>query len=275
MQGKLLGELKSNLAFMSGVEKKIACIILEDPKKFTSYSLMELSELSGVSQGSIINFANKFVGGGYPELKLNVAACVPSGEKEFSDIEDGFKRRVLSVGAALQNTLNVNVQGDVYKVAEKILAAKKVEIYGVYRSAVVATDFYYHLLELGIPANFVSDVLTCAVSASLLSKDSLVVAVSSSGRTKDVIDAVRLAKANGVEVVCITANKNSPLAKLSDYIITVCSSGNETGFAEEVRLSQLVVTDVICEYIRNKLSALGKTDNETMTKILNLHNVND
>lgn len=273
MSLNFLNKLKSSEAYMSAIEKKISLEIIKDPKKFISYSLSELSLLIGVSQGSIVNFANKYADGGFPELKLKVASS--SSIENKVKTKTALSKRVYDVNQALVSTEVNNDVNVIEEVANLILSAKRVEIYGVYRSAVVATDMYYHLLQLGINANFVSDVLTCAVSASLLTKESVVVAVSSSGRTKDVIDAVKLAKENGVKVVCITANKNSPLAKLADFVLVACSSGDNEFSPWEIRLSQLVISDAICEHVSKVLNSKGKLKNETMTKILSSHNVSD
>ena len=174
MEKALLLELKSGIEYMSGVEKKIAETILLDPKKFTTYSMQELSSVAEVSQGSIINFANKFCGGGFPILKMQVALSLGEEKWSFSGVNTGdsvkeiLVSRVNSINVALKNTIAINNESSLLSVAEKILKAKRVEIYGISRSAVVATDLYYQLLQMGIHANFVNDVLTCAVSASLL-----------------------------------------------------------------------------------------------------------
>lgn len=283
MGKKLLGALKANLVFLSGVERKIAAVILEDPKKFTSYSLTELSEVASVSQGSIINFANKFAGGGFPALKMQIALGLSDYEKQpFSAVAENDDAKVVlkkvadDTQEALRNLQLFNDGETLQRTAERIMNAKKVEIYGVFRSAVVANDFYYQLLTLGIPASFVSDVLTCAVSASMLEKDSLVIAVSSSGKTKDVIDAVKIAKGNGVPVVCLTAHKDSPLASISDEVLIAPASGNSvSGRDMEIRFSQLALTDALCAYIRNKSSANGEKLYFGLRDILNSHNVND
>ncbi|MBE6870926.1 MAG: MurR/RpiR family transcriptional regulator [Ruminococcaceae bacterium] len=282
VEKNLLNKLRSNFEYMSGVEKKIADVILDNPKRFISLSMVELAELAGVSQGSIINFANKFAGGGYPALKLKIAADMSDYDKElFSVVEetDGVKDVLRKIAkdsyTALKNTEVINNEGSLKNVADLILKAKKVEIYGVYRSAIVANDFYFQLLTLGIPAVFVGDVLTCAVSASLLEKDCLVFAVSSSGKTKDIIDAVKIAKKNEVPVVCLTSNKNSPLAKISDEILLTASSGNTlTGKANEVRLAQLTITDALCAYLRSRID-----ENEekyfNMSEIIASHSIKD
>ncbi len=283
MKKALLSELKSSMDYMSGVERKITEVILNDPKKFTTYSMQELSSVAEVSQGSIINFSNKYCGGGYPVLKMQVALSLSKDDNwSFSgvSVDDGvkeiLKNRVESLRLALKNTIAVNDEQVLLSVAEKILKAKRVEIYGIYRSAVVATDLYYQLLQLGVHANFVSDVLTCAVSASLLTDECLVIAISSSGRTKDVIDAVKLAKKNNVPVACITANRNSPLAKLADDVLVAgTNTESVSGGWTEVRISQLVLTDALCAYVRNKIDNTGEKYYLGMEEILTSHNVQD
>ena len=283
MESTLLYYLKSNREFMSSVEKKIADIILKEPKKVTKYSLSELSEIADVSQGSIVNFANKFCGGGFSALKIEIASSLSQmTDKPFSDIKDSdsmgeiLRKTAIDIGEALDNTCALNGDETLKKVAEMILKAKKVEIYGVFRSAVVATDLYYQIIQLGVPATFVSDVLTCAVSASMLDKESLVVAISSSGETQDVIDAVKLAKAKGACVVAITAHKSSPLARLSDEVLIAAPSGNSVSSnANEVRLSQLCLTDSLCAYIRARIDADGRNSYFRFKDILSMHNVRD
>lgn len=282
MERNLLIELKSNLEFMSDVERKIADAILSAPKSFIALSLSKLSDKTGVSQGSIVNFANKYVGGGFTALKLEIASCISTHETPFSVVEESdslkdiFRKTTHDAYDAFKNTAALNENETLRKVAEMILRAKKVEIYGVFRSAVVATDFYYQLLQLGIPATFVSDVLTCAVSASMLGEGSIVVAISASGQTQDVIDAVKLAKSNGVPIVCITAHKSSPLAKLSDEVLISAPSGNSLiSNATEIRLSQLLLTDALCSYLQSQLDADGQKGYFKMNEILKSHNVKD
>jgi len=283
MKQKLLRELRSSLAYMSNAERRIAEAILQDPKKFTGYSLGSFAVLAQVSQGSIINFANKFCGGGFPQLKMEIAASLShEDERPFSTVEgsDSLKqildKTASDIWAGLRNTVVLNNEETIRSVADKMLRAKKIEIYGIYRSATVATDFYYQLLHLGIPAAFVSDVLTCAVSASMLGEGSLVFAISSSGQTQDVIDAVRIAKQNGVSVVAVTSHKNSPLAALADDVLIASPSGNSQSMsATEIRISQLLLVDTLCSYLCNKMDADGRQRYFKMSEILSSHNVKD
>ena len=283
MKENILEEIRSNMSFLRKAEQKIANVILFDPQSFVSLSIGDLSEKAKVSHGSIINFSNKFAAGGFPILKMRVAASLSDYRKppfsavdQKDGVKDVMKKNMNDYSAALKSTLSLNDEPTLSRVADRILHAKKVEIYGVYRSAVVATDFYYQLLMLGIPVSFVGDALSCAISASMLEADCLFIAVSSSGKTKDVLDAVKAAKANGVSVVALTSGTESPLAKLSDEVLVAASSGNTlSGGDNEVRLSQLSLIDALCAYLINRVSDDGEKRFLGLRRILELHSVND
>lgn len=64
----------------------------------------------------------------------------------------------------------------------------------------------------------------------VLSKDTLIIAISQSGETADTLAGVRLAKENGLEVLSIVNVKESSIARESDYVIYI-NAGPEIGVA--------------------------------------------
>lgn len=283
MTQNILVRLKTNINFLTKVEQKIAKLIIDNPKEFITYTMSDLAQKAGVSQGSIINFSGKFVNGGFPELKLQISACCAAQEEQQFNIvanddtlKEALDKNIKSLDEAYRLTQTVNDEETLKRVTDRILKAKKVEIYGIYRSAAVASDLFYQLLQLGIPVAFISDILTCAVSAAMLDENSLVIAISSSGKTKDIIDAVENARANNVPIVSVTSNINSPLAKLSDDVLIAASSGSSiSNSPTEVRSSQLLLTDTICSYIRSKIHKNDEDIYFKLKKILNSHNVEE
>lgn len=279
----LLSELQVNKCYYSNVERKIAEVILKDTETFITYSIGELSEVAGVSQGSINNFAKKLVGTGFAGLKLLLAQQLPRhGEKQFNLAEAGDEIRDILVknraemATAFQNTIELNSEQTLQRVVDLILKAKKIEIYGIYRSSIVAMDLYYQLLQLGLSAAFVSDVLMCSVSAALLDEFDLVIAISSSGRTKDVLDAVKIAKANRVPVVCITSHREAPLVKLSDEALLCASSGSSiSNRMDEIRLAQMFLNDSLSSYIRYKIDETGEKRFYQVEELIQAHSVYD
>ena len=281
MNENLLRTLMLNQDNLSAAEQKITNVIMKNPKQFTTYSLTELAKIADVSQGSIINFSNKFAGGGFPTLKLKIAMSQLPSETFFSGVNKSdnlktvFQKRIENVYNAMEKALNENDENVIQLVADKILNAKKVELYGIYRSAVITNDFFYQLLLLGIPVSVISDALTCATSAYMLNEGSVVFAVSSSGRSKDVLDAVKVAKSRGVYTIGLTSFKNSPLTKLCDTTLFSPFCGySVSGSDTEARFSQMIIIDTICSYIRSKIDVTGE-DYYKLRQILTLHSVDD
>ena len=69
-----------------------------------------------------------------------------------------------------------------------------VELYGVASSSMVAEDAAYRLMKIGVPAVAVTDALICPVSAAMLDEKSLAIAISYTGRTVDIVKAMKIAK---------------------------------------------------------------------------------
>ncbi|MBQ7821131.1 MAG: MurR/RpiR family transcriptional regulator [Clostridia bacterium] len=279
----ILSTLRANFEFYSAVETKIANAVLTDPHKFITYSMTELSETLGVSQGSINNFARKVAGVGFAAFKLQIAKELPNGEthpftpvKDSDGIKDILQKNISDLVTTFHNTYNLNSEQSMKNAASMILGAKRIELYGIFNSGITANSFYYQLVQLGLPAYYISDVLISPVSASLLDKDSLIIAVSSSGKTKDIIDTVKIAKAQNVPVITITSNKNSPLAKLSNEVLITASSGNYISNSKhETQVSQLLIANTICSYIQSIVDKDGENRYFKLYDILDSHSVND
>jgi len=274
--------LKNDYLFLTKVEKRIADFILNSPDKFIKYSMPELSEECKVSQGSINNFSKKFSSGGFSDLKLIVASYLSLYSKsQYSElnaeksVKDSMKMKIDEYTESFLNTLEINDEVTLNEAAAKIIKAKKIEIYGFYKSAIVARDICHQLIPLGIPATYISDYFMCAVSATMLDSECLVIAVSSSGRTKEVIDCIEIAKKNNVQIIGLTSNKSSPVAKLSDNVLLASSSGiSVTNRPNEYRMSELLIIDALCSYIRGSLSDDSKKE-EKFLEIFNSHNVDN
>jgi DNA-binding MurR/RpiR family transcriptional regulator len=85
-----------------------------------------------------------------------------------------------------------------------------------------------------------------AMSAALMTPKNVVVAISHSGSTKDIVEALQIAKANGAVTIAIVSHRKSPVASLAD--ISLCIHAKETGYKPEPmssRIAHLSVIDVL------------------------------
>ena len=107
----------------------------------------------------------------------------------------------------------------------------------------------------------------------MLDASDLVVAVSSSGRTKDVYDAVEGARQKGVPVIALTGDATSPIARMADEVL-FASPGDDEG-ASSVCASQMLLADAICATIRARQSETEQQRYTAIREILSSHNVKE
>ena len=77
------------------------------------------------------------------------------------------------------------------------------------------------LLRMGFNVHCISDSHMMIINSSIASKDDLVIGISISGETSEVVNALRISKKNGAKVVSITSFENSSITKYSDINFTV------------------------------------------------------
>jgi DNA-binding MurR/RpiR family transcriptional regulator len=84
------------------------------------------------------------------------------------------------------------------------------------------------------------------MSAALMTPRNVVVAISHSGSTKDIVESLEIAKASGAATIAIVSHRKSPAASLAD--IALCVQTKETGFKPEpmsFRIAHLCVIDAL------------------------------
>lgn len=79
---------------------------------------------------------------------------------------------------------------------------------------------------------------------SLVSKGDTVLAISTSGKSKNVLNGVKMAKKNGAKIISLTGNQTTELVKISDISIQIPS--NSTPRIQEVhRLILHLICDIV------------------------------
>ena len=90
-----------------------------------------------------------------------------------------------------------------------------------------------------------SDPHTFLMSAALLGEGDVVVAISNTGRTRDIVDAVKSALAAGAKVIAIT-HGNSPLARLATVGLFANVDEDTDIFSPMTsRVSHLAIGDIL------------------------------
>ena len=135
---------------------------------------------------------------------------------------------------------------EIQQAIEAMDKANKLEFYGLGTSAAVAKDAYHKFFRLNFDCRYLEDSHMQAMSAAMLRPDDVAVAISNSGSSKDVIEALKQARQAGAKTICITSHPASPLAKVADIKIFTKSAENlYRGEPMENRIAQIYVIDLL------------------------------
>jgi DNA-binding MurR/RpiR family transcriptional regulator len=132
------------------------------------------------------------------------------------------------------------------KAVRVLQQARQIDIYGVATSGIVAQDLYQKLVRIGKRTNMFTDSHMQITSAATLAEGDAVLAISYSGETPEIIDALRCAKERGATVISLTKYGPNKLASLSH--IQLFTSTLEAGIRRgdmASRIAQLYVVDIL------------------------------
>jgi DNA-binding MurR/RpiR family transcriptional regulator len=265
----VLARIRLGYKSMGPMSKTIADFILAQPQAVMAMSVTELSETTGASQGSVVNFCQNLGLTGFQHLKLSLAQAVVQPvqyiheDLERDDDVETVCRKVFHGGIqALRDSMSVLEPKSIAEAVRLLRAAKRIEIYGIGSSAPIAEDAHYRMLRIGLEAKAVTDSHIQAISASRTSPEVAVLTISHTGSTRETVVATQLAKEAGASTIVLTNYGRSPIQAFAD--VTLVTMARETLFRTEAmtsRIAQLCVIDTL-------IAALALADYERSTQTL-------
>ncbi|MDQ0206885.1 MurR/RpiR family transcriptional regulator [Alkalicoccobacillus murimartini] len=235
-------------------EQKIINQLNQHDKPFL-LSMNELSLLSQVSEPSVVRLYRKLGYASYQELKVALAqelAESKSTSTDSHDIQIGDQADVVfekisdQISSALsmtKDTLNVTTIEQAVFALQK---AKRLYFFGQGLSGTIAEDGAHKFMRLGETILSVKDPHYQAIYASHMNEQDVVIAISHSGETVDIIDVIDIAKSNGAQVIVITSNRNTTLASMANYLLlTQAAETNQRSDAMVSRIVQLALIDTL------------------------------
>ncbi len=208
-------------------EKTFAEAILENPEAISQLTLAAMARESGSSEASIIRFCKRMGYDGYTAMKEDFIRAV----SDTSGIEAEGIEVTDDIGTILKKVYQSNVQtlsdtlvlaGEGYKKAlNALLKAREIHFFGVGDAYAVCLLAQMKFGRLGIHSTAYSDVMQQLMTAGNLTKDDVAIAVSYEGRSKNVVEAMKIAKQSGATTISITKMNKSPLLKYTDISLFI------------------------------------------------------
>ena len=270
--------IKSCYPSLSKAEKKVADYILKEKGKIIYQTLLEISQNIDVGEATIIRFVRKIGFSGFQDLKFEIAKENNTdnenidNKSEYNNYENYIEANAERIVQTITNTKATLVQDNLNLAIKMITDAKRVLFYGVGSSGFTANEAQVRFMRLGIVGNSVIDPHFQSMYSSISNNKDVIIVFSISGYTKDIIEAVKIAKEENTKVIAITSYILSPVAQLADCVLLTAAKENPLeGGSFTGKISQLYIIDLLCsEYLmQNKKSAVlqkQKTAKAVVTK---------
>ncbi len=248
--------IKQNYDKFTKQEKLIADYLLSNDEKIINMSAKEIAEFTNTSAPTVVRFSKKLGYSSLNEMKLDLSLAIRDikTNKRFEYLDSSLSTSSIinsikdSFIRVIDRTISLIKEEELDKAIDLLIKADKIYIFGIGSSSLVGADLYYKLSRIGKTCIFHSTDSHLQVTSSVLTKkDDVVIAISYSGRTKEIIFCVENAKANNSTVISITkASVDNKLENLSDITLKVpfIEKGLREG-AVSSRISQLAIIDML------------------------------
>lgn len=257
----LLNRIESNYLGLSKGQKRIADYILANYDKVAFMTASALGDVVGVSESTVVRFANALDYEGYPQLQKALQESIKTKlttvqRFELSkdqDIGENYLKQIMASDMEnIRKTMDSVDEEMIQKIVDSLHQARKVYILGLRSSSVLAN-------YLGFYLNFILDsVFIVPFGANNLfdqllniQEDDVLITFSFPRYSKTTYEVVEFAKEQGATLIGITDSKSSPLVSLADYYLTAKYNMN-TFIDSLVAPMSLVNALIIAVSIREK-----------------------
>ncbi|MCH4191924.1 MAG: MurR/RpiR family transcriptional regulator [Butyrivibrio sp.] len=254
-------EIVNKYDSMTSVERGIADFFIRN-EKIMDFSSKNISKILYTSEATLSRFAKKCGYKGYREFVFGYEKEVTE-ELQEHNISILTRKVRNTYSRLLDNSFQILDEEQIRRVAGLMSSCSKTIVAGMGSSGYAAREFQLRFMRLGMEIQAVTDAQMIPMTVALCSETSLVIAISLSGCTREILDAVRLAKTKSAKIVMITANLNTEVAGLCDELIAVAATRNlDDGTAISPQFPILVLIDIFYTYY---------SENDAQRKLSNYH----
>ncbi|WP_109482923.1 MurR/RpiR family transcriptional regulator [Paraburkholderia sp. C35] len=257
---------------LRSAERKVAALILDDLTGASRASIGALAERAEVSVATVTRFAKAVGCRDVRELKLRLAQAAAVGQRflqtgaQPSDVPEPLATRVFDeLQTALTHNHQLLCQAPLAQAAAALREARMIYVFGMGGgSTALADEMRFRLVRLGRPVATYQDGLLQRMVASTVSRDTVVIALSTTGRVPEMVDSCKIARSYGATLITVTAPA-SPLAKLADWLIPIVAF--ETDFIYKPSSSRYAMMMALDVLVTELAVSLGDESRELLRRM--------
>lgn len=247
----ILHQIEESLSGLTKVQHNIGAFILANPEQAFRISISELAHKSGArSESTVVRFYRHLGFESYNDFKVTLATQIAgntfysTNEQITRDDSVGEVKRKMFEGAATALQANISVISD--ETLEQTVAlidrAERLYLIGFAASGAVAQDAYFRFSRLGINCFFSTDPHVTAVVLADPRDGDVIIGISQSGESKDVVVPIKRARPLA-RVVALTTQADSPLGNNADVVIA--TETEELNYRTDAMITHLVQQTIV------------------------------
>lgn len=233
-------------------DRKVAELVLADPKRVVNATIAEAAEWAEVSQPTVIRFCASIGCQGYQDFKLRLAQSLALGMSATHSVIDGkdsparvsekiFDYTITSLDWVRNHLDPVQVG----RAVDALAKASRIEFFGFGASGIVARDAQQKFPLFGVPCGAETDAHQQIMVVSNLKPGDVVVVISNTGATLAIIETARRARESGCQVIGIIG-ADGPLVEFCDIVLMVETLENTNIYTPTIsRIAALTVIDIL------------------------------
>ena len=172
-----LVKIRSLLPGLARAEQRVAKVVLENPGTVAHRSITEVAEQAGTSETTVTRFCKAIGVGGYPELRIALAADTARSQARANhdmggdigpgdDLKQVVGKVAFADARAVEETAEQLDIESLDKVVQAVAGARRVDVYGFGASAFVAFDMQQKLHRIGLTCFAWNDTHIALTSAA-------------------------------------------------------------------------------------------------------------
>jgi RpiR family carbohydrate utilization transcriptional regulator len=252
----MLDRIRACLSALPPAEQRVAELVLADARSFANLPVTELAARAGVSKPTVVRFCRSIGYDGLADFKRKLAGSVNEGVPfvhravEENDQPADLVVKVIDNAVSALLKFRNDAAAHAFERAIDALAEagrlqRRIEFYGVGNSGIVAQDAQHKFFRLGVNAVAYSDGHVQVMAATMLRPGDCAIIFSNSGRSRDLLDAVDIAKKKGATTLVVTAS-GSPLAHQGQILLAADHPEDYDRYSPMVsRLLHLTIVDIL------------------------------
>ncbi|HEY4200605.1 MAG TPA: SIS domain-containing protein [Devosiaceae bacterium] len=248
----VLDDIETLYADLRKSERKVADRVLAGPELVLRQSLASLATAAGVSEPTVIRFCRALGCSGFPDFRIRLAQGLAAGapyiHSEVTSDDDlpVMVDKILNASINALSALQANLdRGAIERATRELIAAKRIDCYGVGASIVAAMDAHQKFMRLGVPASLSIEGHLQTMSAATLRPGDVALCFSYTGQIRDIVRTAKIALEQGAVVIAVT-RQNSMLSRLATLTIAVDTPEDTFVYAPmTTRLAHLACIDIL------------------------------